>query len=91
MSFEWDDRKNRANIQIHGLDFADAHIDTSEIPPLTDKFFATAKWRLPKPKIQVIVEVEPEVLEWFQAQGEHYERDLAAALRLYARAHQDSE
>lgn len=25
MEFEWDEQKNRANIQKHGLDFADAH------------------------------------------------------------------
>jgi uncharacterized protein (DUF4415 family) len=66
----------------------DDMIDTSDIPPLTEKFFATAKWRMPKPKVKVTVEVEPEVLEWFKAQGEHYERDLAAALRIYAQAHQ---
>jgi len=27
----------------------DDMIDTSEIPPLTKEFFATAKWRMPKP------------------------------------------
>ncbi len=66
----------------------DDEIDTSDIPPLTDKFFATAKWRVPKPKVPVTVEVEPEVLEWFKAQGDNYERYLAAALRIYALAHQ---
>jgi uncharacterized protein (DUF4415 family) len=66
----------------------DDMIDTSEIPPLQDEFFATAKWRMPKPMVQVTVEVEPEVMEWFKAQGENYQRDLAAALRIYAQAHQ---
>lgn len=66
----------------------DDMIDTSEIPPLKDEFFATAKWRMPKPMVQVTVEVEPEVIEWFKAQGENYQRDLAAALRIYAQAHQ---
>ena len=69
----------------------DDEIDTAEIPALTDEFFATAKWRVPKSMVQVTVKVEPEILEWFKAQGEHYERDLAAALRLYAYAHQSSE
>ena len=63
-------------------------IDTSEAPPLTDKFFATAQWRMPKPKVAVTVEIEPEVLEWFKTQGKDYERYLAAALRIYAQAHQ---
>ena len=51
----------------------DDQIDTSDVPPLTDKFFATAQWRHPKDKIAVTVEVEPEVLAWFKAQGNHYE------------------
>ncbi|MBN2392588.1 MAG: BrnA antitoxin family protein, partial [Anaerolineae bacterium] len=45
-------------------------IDTSDIPPLEEGFFATAQWRMPQPKVQVTVEVEPEVLEWFKAQGD---------------------
>jgi len=66
----------------------DEMIDTSDIPPLTEEFFAAANWRMPKPKVKVTVEVEPEVVEWFRAQGENYQRYLAAALRIYARAHQ---
>ena len=41
----------------------DDMIDTSDIPPLTDNFFATAKWRMPKPKVKVTVEIQPEVPE----------------------------
>lgn len=56
----------------------DDMIDTSDIPPLTEEFFTTAKWRMPKPKVKVTVEVEPEVLEWFKAQGDNYERYLGS-------------
>ena len=66
-------------------------IDTSDIPPLTDEFFATAKWRMPKHKVKVTVEIEPDVAEWFVAQGVNSERYLAAALRIYAQAHQTLE
>lgn len=66
----------------------DDMIDTSDIPPLTNKFFATAKWRMPVPKVQVTVEVDPEVIAWFKAQGDDYGRYLTAALRIYAEAHQ---
>lgn len=52
----------------------DDMIDTSDIPPLTDKFFATAKWRMPGKKVKVTVEVDSEVMEWFMAQGDNYER-----------------
>jgi uncharacterized protein (DUF4415 family) len=43
---------------------------------------------MPKPRVKVTVEVEPEVMEWFKAQGENYQRYLSAALRIYAQAHQ---
>ena len=69
----------------------DDMIDTSDIPPLTDKFFATAKWRMPEPKVKVTIEVDSKVMAWFKAQGENYERYLAAALRIYAEAHQMPE
>jgi len=65
----------------------DDMIDTSDIPPLTEEFFASAKWRMPKNKVKVTVEIEPEVVQWFKAQGENYQEFLAAALRIYAQAH----
>ncbi len=65
----------------------DDMIDTSDIPPLTDEFFASAKWRMPNDKVKVTVEVEAEVAQWFKAQGEHYQEFLAAALRIYVQAH----
>jgi len=37
----------------------DEMIDTSDIPPLTDKFFVSAKWRMPNSKVKVVVELEP--------------------------------
>lgn len=66
----------------------DEMIDTSDIPPLTEEFFAKAQWRRPQPKVQVTVEIEPEIWEWFKAQGDRYQQSLAAALRIYALAHQ---
>ena len=65
----------------------DDMIDTSDIPPLTDDFFASAKWRMPKDKVTVTVEIEPEVAQWFKSQGKHYQEFLTAALRIYAEAH----
>ena len=65
----------------------DEMIDTSDIPPLTEDFFATAKWRMPKPKVKVELEIEPEVLDWFKAQGPDWKHQLTAAVRIYAHAH----
>jgi hypothetical protein len=70
---------------------SDDQIDTSDIPPLTEEFFATAQWRMPNHKVAVTVEVEPEVAAWFMAQGANSERFLAAALSIYAKAHQPPE
>jgi uncharacterized protein (DUF4415 family) len=67
----------------------DEMIETSDIPPLSDEFFAKATWRMPRPPASIAVRVEPEVLEWFKAQGENYSRLMAAALRIYAEAHKD--
>ena len=76
---------NWARIDI----MTDEMIDTSDIPPLSDEFFAKATWRMPRPPVAITVRVEPEVLEWFKAQGPDYSRLMAAALRIYAEAHKD--
>lgn len=67
----------------------DDMIDTSDIPPLTEEFFKTATLRMPRSSVPITVHVEPEVLEWFRAQGEDYSLRIAAALRIYAEAHKD--
>lgn len=65
----------------------DDMIDTSDIPPLTEEFFQSAKWRIPKDKVKVLVEVEPDVAQWFKAQGKNYQQLLADALRRFAQDH----
>jgi len=65
----------------------DEMIDTSEIPALSDEFFEKATWRMPEPPVEVTIEIEPDILAWFKAQGEDYQERLAAALRLYVEAH----
>lgn len=62
-------------------------IDTSDIPPLTEEFFGNSRWWKPVTPMNVIVQVDPETLAWFQSQGEDYEKKMAAALRIYAEAH----
>lgn len=73
----------------------DAGIDTSDIPALTEDELANAEWRLPAgfqkgtaPPLVVEVAVDPDVLAWFQSQGQDYPVRMRAALRLYAEAHQ---
>ena len=68
----------------------DEEIDTSDIPPLDDAFFANAKLRMPRGKVPVVVSIDADVMEWFKAQGEEYQRLINAALRIYAEAHKES-
>ena len=63
----------------------DEDIDTSDIPPLSDNFFQRARMRMPKQS--VTVHIDRDLLQWFQSQGEDYERRMNAALRLYVEAH----
>jgi uncharacterized protein (DUF4415 family) len=66
----------------------DEDIDTSDILPLSEKFFAAARLRFPVSlEATVAVRVDPETLEWFQHQGKEAEKHMAAALRIYAEAH----
>ncbi|WP_017747708.1 BrnA antitoxin family protein [Scytonema hofmannii] len=62
-------------------------IDTSDIPPLTEDFFSKSHWRKPVSSPSILVPIDAETLAWFQAQGEDYEKRIAAALRIYAEAH----
>lgn len=62
-------------------------IDTSDIPPLTEKFFSKSRWWKPVEPLNVLVQVDLNTLAWFHAQGEDYEKKMAAALRIYAEAH----
>ncbi len=70
-------------------EMSDDMIDTSDIPPLSDKFFERATWRLPKPLVAITVQVEPDVLAWFTEQGDEWPRRAAAALKIYADAHRE--
>ena len=66
----------------------EAEIDTSDIPPLTEEFFTNSRWWKPIASLDVVVQIDPTTLAWFQSQGEDYEQKMAAALRIYAQAHQ---
>ena len=67
----------------------DEDIDVSDIPPLDEKFFASAKLRMPKDKVSVIVNIDQETSDWFEAQGEESKDLMSAALRIYAKAHKE--
>ena len=63
----------------------DEDIDTSDIPPLSAEFFRTARVRMPKQRITV--EIDADLLSWFQSQDDDFDRRMNAALRIYVEAH----
>jgi len=66
----------------------DETIDTSDIPALSDAFFARARLKMPRlPKVEVAIRVDSDVLDWFKAQGENWAQRANAALRIYSEAH----
>ena len=80
--------KNSSGTDWERVDaLTDETIDTSDIPPLTESFFARAKLRVPKESVEVTIHVDPEVDEWFRAQGDRCENMMNAALRIYAESH----
>ena len=68
---------------------SEEEIDTSDIPPLTEEFFNKSRWRKPVSLLNALVQVDPQTLVWFQSQGDDYEKEMAAALRIYAEAHKE--
>ncbi len=61
----------------------DEEIDTSDIPPLDDDFFAHAELRLPEPKQAITIRLDADVVKWFKAQGGGYQTRMNAVLRRY--------
>lgn len=61
----------------------DGGIDYSDIPPLTEEFFEKATLRIPATQAQQLVQIEPDVLKWFQAQGGEYKALINGVLRRY--------
>ncbi len=65
----------------------DEEIDTSDILPLDDKFFANAELRMPKDKVSILVSVDQEISDWYKSQGIEGKQLMSIALRIYAEAH----
>ena len=70
-------------------EMTDEEIDTSDIPPLDESFFANARLRVPEKKVSITLDIDADVLEWFKAQGEEFQQRINAALKIYAEAHKE--
>ena len=69
---------------------SDKDIDTSDIAPLKETFFDSARLRAPAEMVSVTLDVDARVLEWFRAQGTDFQKRINAALKIYAQAHKES-
>ncbi|MBW4692827.1 MAG: BrnA antitoxin family protein [Lyngbya sp. HA4199-MV5] len=68
---------------------SDEGIDYSDIPPLTEAFFEKATLRIPAAHAQQLVQIDPDVLTWFQSQGGEYQALINAVLRRYAESNDE--
>ena len=62
---------------------SEENIDYSDIPPLTDEFFERATLRIPADQAQDLVQLDPDIDQWFQGQGEQYKTLINNVLRQY--------
>lgn len=62
---------------------SEENIDYSDIPPLTDDFFERATLYIPAEQAHDLVQLDPDVKQWFQAQGEQYKTLINSVLRQY--------
>ena len=61
--------------------------DAPEAPPLDDEFWASARVVYPdRPKTQLTVRLDADVVEWFKRQGKGYQTRMNAVLRSYYEA-----
>ena len=60
---------------------SDENIDYSDIPPLTEAFFEKATLRIPVNQAHQLVQIDPDVLQWFQSQSEEYKVLINSVLR----------
>jgi uncharacterized protein (DUF4415 family) len=62
---------------------SEENIDYSDIPPLTDDFFERATLRIPADKANNLVQLDPDIKQWFESQGKQYETLINKVLRQY--------
>jgi uncharacterized protein (DUF4415 family) len=64
----------------------DTDIDTSDIPELTDAFFARAKLLIPAHLRERTVQLDADIVQWFKARHQEYPESINQILRSYIEA-----
>ena len=76
------DLRNTSRTNWEALEsMSDDDIDYSDIPPLTDEFFEKAVLRVPAAQAKNLVQLDPDVMAWFQAQSGEYKTLINSVLR----------
>lgn len=70
---------------------SDEDIDYSDIPPLTDEFFEKAILRIPAAKARNLIEIDADVIAWFQSQDTEYKKLINSVLRRYIESSGDKQ
>ena len=65
----------------------DDDIDTSDILPLTETFFARAKPLIPPAMIGRTIQLDADIMQWFKSQDKDYPQSINRILRLYMETH----
>lgn len=60
---------------------SDDDIDYSDIPPLNDEFFDKAMLKLPANQARNLIQIDPDVISWFQSQSVEYKTLINSVLR----------
>lgn len=69
----------------------DEEIDYSDIPPLTDEFFEQATLRVPATQAHHLIQLDPDVMAWFQSQDVEYKALINSVLRRYIENNSDRQ
>ncbi len=78
------DLKNTSRTNWEALEsMSDDDIDYCDIPPLTSEFFNKAVLRIPVTTAKNLVQLDPDVMAWFEAQGGEYKATINSILRRY--------
>ncbi|MFM7365465.1 MAG: BrnA antitoxin family protein [Cuspidothrix sp.] len=76
------DLKNISRTNWQALDsMSDEDIDYSDIPPLTDEFFAKATLQIPAAQAKNVIQLDPDVIAWFKSQNTDYQAAINEILR----------
>lgn len=62
---------------------SDKEIDYSDIPPLTEEFFAKSTLRIPSTQARNLVQIDSDIMSWFQSQDTEYKTLINSVLRRY--------